>query len=200
VKLKPVELPTAPEVSSDAILAIVPVLRAYAVKRLHSTSRADDAVQDTVERAWRARTSFIPGAELKPWIFTILRNAITDLYRRDSWQLQDVDGLAASRLVTQPDQLWRLHYADAVTAIETLNTDQRRAILLVVLGVTNEDGALAMNCPLGTFKGYVRLGRKKLRAAGIRGGRVCLDRAVRFLSGIPAVGALPILAWHAGRA
>jgi iron complex outermembrane receptor protein len=33
-----------------------------------------------------------------------------------------------------------------------------------------------------------------------RGGRVCLDRAVRFLSGIPAVGALPILAWHAGRA
>jgi hypothetical protein len=34
----------------------------------------------------------------------------------------------------------------------------------------------------------------------IRGGRVCLDRAVRFLSGIPAVGALPILAWHAGRA
>jgi DNA-directed RNA polymerase specialized sigma24 family protein len=81
--------------------------------------------------------------------------------------VQDVDGVAASRLVTQPDQFLRLQYADVVTAIETLNADQRRAILLFVLGLTNEDGAVAMNCPLGTFKGYVRLGRHKLRAAGI---------------------------------
>jgi hypothetical protein len=41
---------------------------------------------------------------------------------------------------------------------------------------------------------------KKILGGAARGGRVCLDRAVRFLSGIPAVGALPILAWHAGRA
>jgi RNA polymerase sigma-70 factor (ECF subfamily) len=158
----------APEVSSDAILAIIPVLRSFALRRLHSVSHADDAVQETVERAWRARASFLPGAELKPWIFTILRNAITDRYRRDNWQVQDVDGLAAGQLVTQPDQLWRLHYADVVKALETLSGDQRRAILLVVLGLTNVEGAESMGCGLGTFKGYVRLGRRKLRAAGVQ--------------------------------
>jgi RNA polymerase sigma-70 factor (ECF subfamily) len=167
VKLEPVDLPMAPEVSSDAILAIIPILRAYAVKRLHSTSHADDAVQETVERAWRARASFIPGAALKPWMFRILRNAITDRYRRDNWQVEDVDGVAAGRLVTQPDQLWRLHYADVVAALETLSGDQRRAILLVVLGLTNVAAAESMGCGLGTFKGYVRLGRRKLRAAGV---------------------------------
>jgi hypothetical protein len=52
------------------------------------------------------------------------------------------------------------------------------------------------------FQEYVRQSRfmPYMSNADIRGGRVCLDRAVRFLSGIPAVGALPILAWHAGRA
>jgi RNA polymerase sigma-70 factor (ECF subfamily) len=58
-----------------------PIRAAIGAATIHSTSRADDAVQDTIERAWRARASLIPGAELKPWIFTILRNAITDIYR-----------------------------------------------------------------------------------------------------------------------
>lgn len=167
MKPRLVEILAPPEVSSDAILAIIPVLRAYAVRRLHSTSRADDAVQDTVERAWRARATFIPGADLKPWILTILRNVITDRYHRDKRQVQDVDGVAASRLVTEPDQLWRLHYADVVAALETLSSDQRRAILLVVLGMTNVEGAAAMGCGLGTYKGHVRLGRRKLVAAGV---------------------------------
>jgi RNA polymerase sigma-70 factor (ECF subfamily) len=167
VSLEPADPPTAPVLSSDSILAIIPLLRAYAIRRLHSTSHADDVVQDTIERAWRARAKFIAGADLKPWIFAILRNAISDRYRRDGWQVQDADGVAASRLVTEPDQLWRLQYADVVTALATLSADQRRAILFVVLGLTNEDAAAAMDCPLGTFKGHVRLGRRKLKAAGV---------------------------------
>jgi RNA polymerase sigma-70 factor (ECF subfamily) len=137
------------------------------MKHLHSGPQADDAVQDAIERAWRARGTFIEGAALKPWILRILRNAITDRYRLDKCLVQDVDGLEASRLISEPDQLWRLQYAEVVTVIETLSATQRRALLLVALGLTYVEAAAAMACPIGTFKSYVRLARQKLTAAGV---------------------------------
>ncbi len=167
MKQKPADGLETPDVSSVAISAIIPVLHAYAMRRLRSKSHADDAVQDTIERAWRARASFVRGASLKNWMFGILRNQLIDVYRIQRRLTQDVDGVEAARLATQPDQLWRLHYADTVAAMETLSSDQRRAILLVVFGLTNMQAAAVMDCPLGTLKSHLRLGRHKLRALGV---------------------------------
>jgi RNA polymerase sigma-70 factor (ECF subfamily) len=106
VNLNSTDIQETSEASSAAITAIIPALRAYAMGRLRSESNADDVVQDTVERAWRSRGSFRPGADLKPWMFTILRNAIIDGFRRDRLLVQDTDGIEAARLKTQPDQVW----------------------------------------------------------------------------------------------
>jgi RNA polymerase sigma-70 factor (ECF subfamily) len=167
VKLKAADDEETSEASSAAITAIIPALRSYAMGRLRSKSNADDAVQETIERAWRSRNSFTPGAELKPWIFTILRNAIIDGFRRDRFLVQDVDGSEAARLTSEPDQVWRLRYAEVVAALESLSADQKRAIMLVVLGSTTVEAAVQMGCPLGTLKSHLRLGRRKLKAAGL---------------------------------
>jgi RNA polymerase sigma-70 factor (ECF subfamily) len=155
------------EFTSVAILALTPFLHGYALRRLRSRARADDAVQDTMERAWSARGAFRPGAALKPWMFQILRNVITDGYRRDRLLTEDVDGAEAGRLETQPDQIWRLRYVDTVSALDTLSPDQRRALLLVVFGATTVQAAAVMACPLGTLKSHLRLGRHKLKSAGV---------------------------------
>ena len=153
--------------TSAAMLALAPVLHGYATRRLGSKSLADDAIQDTLERAWAARDNFTPGAALKPWMFQILRNLITDGHRRNRFMVQDVDGAEAARLQTQPDQLWSLRYADMVAAIDTLRPNQRRALLLIGSGVSTVEAAAVMGCPRGTLKSHLRLGRKKLKAAGV---------------------------------
>ena len=157
----------AVEVSATALVAITPVLRGYARKLLRSDTASDDAVQDTLERAWSARHTFRPGADLKPWLFRILKNAIIDRVRQGKYLTQDVDGFEAARLETPPDQLWRVQYSDMVAALEILSADQKRALLLVLSGATTTEAAAAMNCPLGTLKSHLRLARRKLKAAGV---------------------------------
>jgi RNA polymerase sigma-70 factor (ECF subfamily) len=149
-------------VSAAAIIAIIPALRAYAISRLRSTDRADDAVQDTLEKAWRARESFEQGSSLKAWMVCIMRNQIIDTFRKNKRIVEDVDGREAARLETPADQLWRLEYADLLSAIDTLTPDMRQALLLVGLGMTHSEGSLLMRIPLGTFKSHVRRGRVRL--------------------------------------
>jgi RNA polymerase sigma-70 factor (ECF subfamily) len=161
------EIDEPSDLMSKVMLELAPLLRGYARRRLRSESRADDAVQDTFERAWSARDTFRPGAPLKPWLFQILRNVMADSYRRERFLTEDVDGAIAGRLETQPDQLWRLRYVDTVAAMATLSSDQRRALLLVIAGATTVQAAAVMACPLGTLKSHLRLGRRKLKAAEV---------------------------------
>jgi RNA polymerase sigma-70 factor (ECF subfamily) len=43
---------------------------------------ADDLAQETLVKAWQSRSSFIPGTNLKAWLFTILRNQFYSDRRR----------------------------------------------------------------------------------------------------------------------
>lgn len=54
-----------------------PVLRRFAISLARDPTAADDLVQDTLFRAWRARARFEPGTNFEAWTFTILRNVST---------------------------------------------------------------------------------------------------------------------------
>ncbi|MCK7581283.1 MAG: RNA polymerase sigma factor [Chromatiales bacterium] len=51
----------------------IPRLRRYA-RALVGTQRADDLVQDCLERAWSRRRLWDGQGELRAWLFTILHN------------------------------------------------------------------------------------------------------------------------------
>lgn len=54
----------------------------FAVNVLRDRALAEDCVQETFLRAWRARSSFDPSrSALRTWLFAIERNVITDLRR-----------------------------------------------------------------------------------------------------------------------
>ena len=148
---------------TDDIIKIIPALRIYAMILTKSPAHADDLVQDTLERAWKHRTSFKAGASLKAWLFSILRNRFVDELRKNRQTVQDVDGDAASKLVTPPDQYWRLQYNDLFKLIEGLAPGVRDALLLVVgAGLSHEEAALVLGCPLGTLKSRIRRARGQL--------------------------------------
>ena len=49
------------DVFPDAVIALIPMMRGYAMSLTRSRSEADDLVQDTLVRAWRFRTAYEPG-------------------------------------------------------------------------------------------------------------------------------------------
>ncbi|MGI8457338.1 MAG: RNA polymerase subunit sigma-70 [Propionibacteriaceae bacterium] len=69
-------------VSADDLAALRGGLLAFCYQLLGSPFDAEDVVQDTMERAWRAREAFDPAvASLSTWTFRIARNVCFDRLR-----------------------------------------------------------------------------------------------------------------------
>jgi RNA polymerase sigma-70 factor (ECF subfamily) len=62
------------------------LLYSFAVMRVGDAALAQDLVQETFAAAWEAREGFRGGSSEKTWLFTILRNKITDHFRRQARQ------------------------------------------------------------------------------------------------------------------
>lgn len=63
-------------------LALAPRLFRLALTRLGSVQDAEDAVQDTYLKAYRAFASFRPGTNIQAWLTQILINSIRDQLRK----------------------------------------------------------------------------------------------------------------------
>lgn len=73
---------------AEAMIALLPNLRRYALSLARRPDLADDLVQQTVERALSRADSFDPTQRLEPWLFRILRNAFIDQYRRQQGRVR----------------------------------------------------------------------------------------------------------------
>jgi RNA polymerase sigma-70 factor (ECF subfamily) len=146
------------------VTALIPQLRAYAIALTRSSTDADDLVQETLTRAWRFRDGF-DGANLRAWLFKILRNRFhTEIASRKS-VIQDVEGRAAAQLSCGPEQDWFVRYQELLTAIARLTPLSREALLLVVAsGLTYEEAAQVTGCAIGTMKSRVNRARAHLAA------------------------------------
>ena len=52
----------------------IPRLRRYAIALVGDRNRADDLVQDCLERAWRKQSLWDSKQPMRPWLFTIMHN------------------------------------------------------------------------------------------------------------------------------
>src|SRR3546814_2673943 len=93
---------------------------------------ADDMVQETMLKAWKARAQYIPGpSSMKSWAFVILRNCFLSQMRRKKFTA-DYDEIAAERLLVAPDaQDDSLHIADVQRELMMLPVDQREELVLI---------------------------------------------------------------------
>jgi RNA polymerase sigma-70 factor (ECF subfamily) len=56
---------------------------ATALSLTHADHLAQEAVQETFVRAWRAAATYDPGRDLGPWLLTVTRHTTLDLLRRE---------------------------------------------------------------------------------------------------------------------
>ncbi|MBL9069128.1 MAG: sigma-70 family RNA polymerase sigma factor [Sphingopyxis sp.] len=145
---------------------MLPHLRAFGRSLTGNADLADDLVQETMLKAWKARASYIPGpASMKSWAFVILRNCFLSQMRRKKFTAE-YDELAAERLLVAPDdQTDSLHLADVQRALLMLPVDQREALILIGAGqLSYEEGAEICGCAVGTMKSRVSRARAALHA------------------------------------
>jgi RNA polymerase sigma-70 factor (ECF subfamily) len=145
------------------IVALIPRLRAYAKVLTRSGAEADDLVQDALMRAWRYRSSFEPGSNLKAWTFKILRNEFSTRLRGDRGVVEDVDGWFAAQRVSQPEQEWKVRHGELLHSLDQLSPETRDALLLVCgSGLTYQEAAEALGCAIGTVKSRISRARARL--------------------------------------
>lgn len=111
-------------------------LRRLAV-RLVGESRADDVVQETFLRAYRARSSFVDGSAAYPWLSKIARRVAIDMLRRD-----EVAARVEQQLAIEPPN------PDSVDDVMT-NGIRRRAINEALSALTERQRRLLVEVELG---------------------------------------------------
>jgi RNA polymerase sigma-70 factor, ECF subfamily len=147
----------------DALLAMIPNLRAFAFSLSGNHDRADDLVQETLLKAWSHMETFQEGTNLRAWLFTILRNSYFSEMRKRRREVEDSDGKKAEGLSVTPAQQGHVDMEDMRKALGLLPPDQREALVLVgAAGMSYEEAAEIAHCAVGTIKSRVNRARIKL--------------------------------------
>lgn len=149
----------------EELTALIPHLRAFARSLCGNATLADDVAQDAMLKAWKARSKFKPGSNLKAWTFTILRNQFYSIKRR-SWRATSLDQQVAEQtIVASSDQEKVIELNELRRGLNSLKDDQREALILVgASGLSYEEAAEICGCAVGTIKSRVSRARKELEA------------------------------------
>jgi RNA polymerase sigma-70 factor (ECF subfamily) len=140
----------------------LPRLRRYARALTRDVTRADDLVQDTLERALVKLDLWRPGTDLRAWLFTLMHNLFVNQVRAKKLQETDLD--AAKDIPVNGGQMDALALRDIHTALGRLPMEQREVILLVGLEQFGyAEAARILDVPLGTVMSRLSRGRERLR-------------------------------------
>lgn len=147
------------------LIAEIPHLRRYARALLRDPERADDLVQNCLERALSRFHLWQPDRRLRPWLFTIMHNLHVSgmRYHGSRPALVELDETAPSAQQA-PKQEEALEARAVLAAIDRLPEDQRIAVLLVgIEELSYEDAAASLGIPVGTLMSRLHRGRERLR-------------------------------------
>lgn len=145
----------------------------FALRSLGDGALAEEAVQETFLRAWRAAERYDPElASLRTWLFAIVRNVVIDLARARSVRPPlapatdgDADALAG-RPLHEDDYDRALTSWQVEEALRRISADHRRVLVEVhVKGRAYGDVAAELALPEGTVKSRVYYGLRALRLA-----------------------------------
>jgi RNA polymerase sigma-70 factor (ECF subfamily) len=149
----------------DALETEIPHLRRYARSLTREVTRADDLVQDCLERAIAKKQQFTAGTNLRSWLFTILHNVHIDNCRKqkrrgetvpvEDWQ---------SGLSVEPHQHWAIELRDFQRCFNQLKSDERNILKLIAIdGLQYDEVANELGIATGTVKSRLFRARRKLR-------------------------------------
>jgi RNA polymerase sigma-70 factor (ECF subfamily) len=137
-------------------------LYGFALRSLGDSGLAEEAVQETFVRAWRAGERFDPGiGSLRTWLFAILRNVVIDLGRARASRPRVAEGGIEPSVEPLEQALlsWQIE-----EAMRRIGDDHRQVLVETHFrGRPYNEVAAELGVPEGTVKSRVYYGLKALR-------------------------------------
>ena len=138
---------------------------------------ADDLVQETYLRAYRAWHTFEPGSDCRRWLFTICRNVFLRTREREARRVDTGgdDAVLETMAAVREASPFAQQNADAIfsrmdlvpairKALGTLPDAFRSAVVLVdVEGQSYDEAATVLGVPIGTVRSRLFRGRRLLQ-------------------------------------
>src|SRR5215218_4208775 len=184
---------------ADQAMEYMSSLYTAALRMTRNAADAEDLVQETYLKAYRAFHTFQEGTNLKAWLYRILTNTYINTYRAkkrrpDETDLDEVEDLYLYRRLgglegatagrSAEEELLDVYTDDEVkAAIESLPEQFRMAVLLAdVEGFSYKEIAEIVDVPIGTVMSRLHRGRSRLQKelyeyAGERGLHPAADPA-----------------------
>lgn len=146
------------------VIEHLPRLRRYASALTRDPERAEDLLQDTLERAYRKWHLWTPGGNLRAWLFSIMHNVYMNQLARES---RRPVAMSLDEAMDEPSagQNEAKHTTrDLLSALAKLPDEQREVVLLVCLeDMKYEEVAYVLHIPIGTVRSRLARGRERLR-------------------------------------
>ena len=147
------------------IATLQPELLAYAGSLVYDAAEAEDLVNDAVLRTLQARRVPDCPAELRPWMFRVIKNILIDRRRKERVRREylsaqerlSVDGSKASG-----DPVEQLIVRQAFDSLA--RRDREILCLIDVLGLSYAEAAEAIGIPAGTVMSRVSRARRAMIA------------------------------------
>jgi RNA polymerase sigma-70 factor (ECF subfamily) len=151
------------------------VLYNFALRTTGNRDDALDLLQETYMKAFRFWDKYEKGTNIRAWLFRIMKNSYINRYRKETREpsmvdYDDVENFYDSIRdeATDSNDLQKKMYSnmlsDEVTqALQSLPEDFRTVVILCdIEGLTYDEIAEFLNCPIGTVRSRLHRGRKML--------------------------------------
>lgn len=141
-----------------------------AYRMMGERQAAEDLAQDAFIKVWRNAGSYrAERGSVRTWLLSIVHNRGIDQLRSTASRRRTQEKIEASAPRSQPSEAftetWRNSQRDQVReALRSLPPEQLKILELAYFsGYTHVEIAELLSLPLGTVKGRMRLGLKKIR-------------------------------------
>ncbi len=144
-------------------LSLRPDLLRFAFWLSRDRALAEDVVQETLLRAWKAQDSLVDESAAKPWFLTIVRREYARCFERKRLVTVDVDELVAREEPTLADGGDR-QLEDLRAAVFKLPEEYREPLVLqVIMGYSTAEIAVALDLSTAAVLTRLFRARKQLR-------------------------------------
>ena len=148
------------------VVACIPSLRRYARALVGDVQRADDLVQDTLERALLRLHLWHGDGDMRAWVFTIMHNLNANLVRRlargPAFVPLLVEESAPEPATPAAEASVQLHELER--ALQRLPEKQREVLVLVAVEqLSYREVAKVLEVPIGTVMSRLSRAREELR-------------------------------------